>query len=763
MEGVEDYSSKDEKGMERRRKEEKEVKRERKMRKKRARKEGKKSKDKDGHLGPADERCDCASDDHSPTSRVGRSSEENNEIMDATTRGEKREVAEKWNGSKKRKSNTPNADYDDSREEAKKKKKKKRRMDGDDVGSSKILQTDNMEHNDGKCDGTPCHHNQSERALEEGTTHRRQHFPFEYRHILAPMVGASELAFRLLCRKYGATLSYTPMMNAGQFVREAAVVSANLERKRKGNGVAVGGKGEDECKKYDYVAYSDICEFQTIPSDRPLVAHFAANDPSDFANAARLVENHCDAIDLNLGCPQRTAYVGHFGSYLLGNDDRELILGIIRAGRDAVSIPIFVKIRLLDTIEDTIALCKQLRDAGASLIAIHARYRASWERTSSGARDGPAMLDQVNAIKRSMGHDFPIIANGNVITYDDVVSNMKNTGADGIMSAEGILDNPSLYLPRLGNPNVDGDREVPIPILSPLRKEDDDDRRGPVDGGKSNEKAVRKIRKKLRAVDAIQKKFEEVGEGGINDDQRFKLRARTELLAELKRLEDCTARTSAAGDRPDDATQRIPSRTEFVRLSELHEAASDKLVLAREYLSLVRSYPMKIRSVIFHVRRMCRDVLERYQLMEECVSCGTIDDVEAVVRKCDRYIKNPETFHFDRLKAERDKEILDAKRREEGKRRAYEGRMTRKAKREGLDDLEHYLRIGAEVPSLNTVARLKSAPREERLAAWKKDHSQHCMAYHLEDGGCKRDRACAFLHMPAKDARKFDEDDEVAG
>ena len=54
---------------------------------------------------------------------------------------------------------------------------------------------------------------------------------------------------------------------------------------------------------------------------------------------------------------------------------RKLVLDIIRAGRQAVSIPIFVKIRLLDTIEETVKLCHQLRDAGASLIAIHARCK----------------------------------------------------------------------------------------------------------------------------------------------------------------------------------------------------------------------------------------------------------------------------------------------------------------------------------------------------------------------------------------------------
>ena len=152
-----------------------------------------------------------------------------------------------------------------------------------------------------------------------------RYFPFEHEHIVAPMVGASELAFRLLCRKYGATLgkigscphlhglmicslkfffygfvsAYTPMMSAKQFVEEAAEISSGAT-----------------------VANSNICEFQTIPEDRPLVCHFSANDPQHFASAAKLVEPYCDAVDLNLGCPQRTAFVGHFGSYLLGDEDR---------------------------------------------------------------------------------------------------------------------------------------------------------------------------------------------------------------------------------------------------------------------------------------------------------------------------------------------------------------------------------------------------------------------------------------------------------
>jgi hypothetical protein len=166
----------------------------------------------------------------------------------------------------------------------KKKKDKKRKRDGESAAR------DNSDSSKKK---------KKKHKADSGTN--KKYFSFEYEHILAPMVGASELAFRLLCRKYGATLAYTPMMSASQFIEEASVITFTSDLT---------------------VANSNICEFQTIPEDRPLVCHFSANNPQHFAKAAKLVEPYCDAIDLNLGCPQRTAFVGHFGSYLLGDEDR---------------------------------------------------------------------------------------------------------------------------------------------------------------------------------------------------------------------------------------------------------------------------------------------------------------------------------------------------------------------------------------------------------------------------------------------------------
>lgn len=524
--------------------------------------------------------------------------------------------------------------------------------------------------------------------------------PFDYRYIMAPMVGASELPFRLFCRKYGAQLCYTPMMMASEFAHSK-----------------------------DY----RLREFPTSVLDRPLVCHFGANDPNDFAKAAQLAAPYCDAIDLNLGCPQRTAYVGHFGSYLLDPKDRALLLDIVKAGSQAVNIPIFVKIRLLDTYDETLELVKQIYAAGATLIAVHARYRATFHRKGPGARDGPALLDQIQKLKAAFPEKL-MVTNGNTITYEDVIRNLDDTKADGIMSAEGILDNPALFLDRLkgfDSVQVKGGHATFW-------------KRREVQGAKifSKYQKILKVEAKLRK-EADNPSFQLVPK----DAKRLAKKAK--VIAKMGQLDKSIVESE------DSLT------TASVPLTDLQRIAHNKPSLALEYLQWAKHYPTTMRTIIFHIRRILKVELAIYQLMEECLGCCTLEEVERVVAKVVGYQANPASFRFDKLKAQQAKEAMERKRDEEGKRKAYEARMVRKAKREGKD-MEFYLRQGAVVPSAETVKELCRLSREEQLRQWKdREHSQHCMGFHL--GSCERGRACAFLHLAPTTSNTFDESNEVAG
>ena len=97
------------------------------------------------------------------------------------------------------------------------------------------------------------------------------------------------------------------------------------------------------------------------------------------------------------------------------------------------------------------------------------------------------------------------------------------------------------------------------------------------------------------------------------------------------------------------------------------------------------------------------------------------------------------------------KEALERRKFEEGKRKAYEERVVRKAKREGKD-LNYYLSIGADPPTEEDVLRLQTMSKEQSFAEWKEKYSQHCYAFHLlaKSGGCPRDRTCSFLHTDSK-------------
>jgi hypothetical protein len=170
-----------------------------------------------------------------------------------------------------------------------------------------------------------------------------------------------------------------------------------------------------------------------------------------------------------------------------------------------------------------------------------------------------------------------------------------------------------------------------------------------------------------------------------------------------------------------------------------------KLQLAQEYLDLVERFPVKIKGVVFHIRRMLKDELAQYQLLDDCLSASSLEQVRSVVERISSYREHG-GFEFDARKAQKIKEAAELKKKEEGKRKAFEERMVRKAKREGKA-LDFYLNQGAGAPSSETIEKLKSLnDKEEAFKLWKTSYSQHCFAFHFDPSKCGRERTCPFLH-----------------
>ncbi len=240
---------------------------------------------------------------------------------------------------------------------------------------------------------------------------------------LGPMAGATDAAFRHICREQGAALLCTEMVSSRGLVYK------------------------DEKTK----------ELLFIPEgDHPTCAQIFGSEPDIMAEAAPMaIEiSGADILDINMGCPVGKIVKSGDGSALMKDPDRAF--KIIAACVRTAGVPVTVKFRKgwdggsVNAVE----FGKMCQAAGASAIAVHGRTRVQMYA-------GVADWDIIRDVKAAV--DIPVIANGDIFSATDAQRILSRTGADMCMVGRGSFGDPWIFS-RI-NAVLNGEPEPPMPPL----------------------------------------------------------------------------------------------------------------------------------------------------------------------------------------------------------------------------------------------------------------------------------------------------------
>ncbi|HJB74611.1 MAG TPA: tRNA dihydrouridine synthase DusB [Candidatus Eubacterium faecale] len=239
---------------------------------------------------------------------------------------------------------------------------------------------------------------------------------------LAPMAGVTDMAFRELCTLFGAAYTVTEMVSSKGLVmgdkKSAMLLTLGKEEKTAG-------------------------------------AQIFGDDPDIMAKAAvKCLAFSPSIMDINMGCPAPKVAMNGGGASLM--KEPQLAGRIVRAVRDAVDIPVTVKIRKGwdDSCVNAVELAKILEANGADAIAIHGRTR---QQMYSGTVD----LDIIRAVKKAVR--IPVIGNGDITDIVSAANMLEYTGCDAVMIGRGAFGNPWLF--RQINAYLDSGIVIPPPSL----------------------------------------------------------------------------------------------------------------------------------------------------------------------------------------------------------------------------------------------------------------------------------------------------------
>lgn len=225
--------------------------------------------------------------------------------------------------------------------------------------------------------------------------------------VLAPMEDVTDIGFRLLCRRLGASMVYSEFVAADALVRMV-------------------GKSLDKLT---------VCE-----AERPVAIQIYGKDPVAVRDAAQIVVEraHPDVLDINFGCPVKRVAGKGAGAGLLQDVPR--MLEITRAVVEAVDVPVTAKTRLGwdDSHKIIVPLAEQLQDCGIRALTIHGRTRAQMY-------NGEADWSLIGEVKRNPRMHIPIIGNGDITSGDDARRAFDTYGVDAVMVGRATFGRPWIF------------------------------------------------------------------------------------------------------------------------------------------------------------------------------------------------------------------------------------------------------------------------------------------------------------------------------